>query len=53
MSTPERHEIPQADITKTLWRKYRKPPNTAAAAAIPSAPSTHSCALARSRVSVM
>lgn len=26
MSTPERHEIPQADVTKNLWRKYRKTP---------------------------
>lgn len=26
MSTPERHEIPQAEVTKALWRKYRKTP---------------------------
>ena len=26
MSTPERHEIPASDLTKSLWRKYRRTP---------------------------
>ena len=26
MNQPERYEIPESDVTKTLWRKYRRTP---------------------------